>query len=192
MKDNLKLWKSVETTDKRALKKVTYGRSFTSIDPQYQIKEATKIWGSYGSSWGFKSIELDYSLKDIGIVSFKGQFYYPEGEFPIINAVHVYTTEDKQKQKLDTDFAKKVETDALTKALSKLGFSADIFLEKFVDCKDSEVSASKDTKELENLMSKCKTIASMIQLQRQHEELKQNGSMFKDWQKKLNAIKAGK
>ena len=33
------------------------------------------------------------------------------------------------------DFAKKVETDTLTKALSKLGFNADIFLGKFDDTK---------------------------------------------------------
>jgi hypothetical protein len=35
--------------------------------------------------------------------------------------------------KLDDQFAKKVETDTLTKAISKLGFNADIFMGKFDD-----------------------------------------------------------
>ena len=35
--------------------------------------------------------------------------------------------------KIDDNFAKKLETDTLTKALSKLGFNADIFLGKFDD-----------------------------------------------------------
>ncbi len=35
--------------------------------------------------------------------------------------------------KADDQFAKKVETDSLTKCLSKLGFNADIFLGKFDD-----------------------------------------------------------
>ena len=34
---------------------------------------------------------------------------------------------------LDDNFAKKIETDTLTKAISKLGFNADIFLGKFDD-----------------------------------------------------------
>ena len=34
---------------------------------------------------------------------------------------------------LDDNFAKKIETDTLTKAISKLGFNADIFMGKFDD-----------------------------------------------------------
>ena len=34
---------------------------------------------------------------------------------------------------VDDNFAKKIETDALTKAISKLGFNADIFMGKFDD-----------------------------------------------------------
>ena len=36
---------------------------------------------------------------------------------------------------VDADFAKKIETDALTKALSKLGFNADVFMGRFDDHK---------------------------------------------------------
>jgi hypothetical protein len=40
---------------------------------------------------------------------------------------------DNAKTKIDDNFAKKLETDTLTKAISKLGFNADIFMGKFDD-----------------------------------------------------------
>ena len=159
--ENLKLWDSVTKTDPKALKEVNFGRKFTAIDPYWQIKEATKLWGSYGITWGFKHIELTYELSTIGIVNFKGVFYYPEGEFPIINACSIYS--DNARTKLDTDYAKKVETDTLTKALSKLGFSADVFLSKFVDSPyvNQEDNTKQENQEidsdLEITLNECKT-----------------------------------
>jgi len=154
--ENLKLWLNVEKTDPKHTKKANVkGNKLTSIKPQYQIYNATKEWGSYGSSWGFKNIELDYSLisqefdKDktegsypnvkvvgkekstIGLVIFKAIFFYPNGEFPAINSIGIFT--NNERSKIDDDFAKKVETDSLTKCLSKLGFNADVFMGRFDD-----------------------------------------------------------
>ena len=42
---------------------------------------------------------------------------------------------DRAQKMVDADFAKKIETDALTKALSKLGFNADVFMGRFDDTK---------------------------------------------------------
>lgn len=103
----------------------------TSIKPQYQILQATKQWGSYGSTWGFKNVSLGYELTGVGLVTFKGTFYYPSGEFETINTISIY--KDNAQTKVDDDLAKKVETDSLTKSLSKLGFSADIFLGRYDD-----------------------------------------------------------
>lgn len=154
--DNLKLWNAVEKTDPKHTKKANVkGNNLTSIKPQYQIHQATKVWGSYGSTWGFKNIELDYSLMNtqfyndktkgsypnveivgkemstVGVVVFKAVFFYPEGEFPAINSMSIFT--NNKRSKIDDDFAKKIETDSLTKCLSKLGFSADIFMGRFDD-----------------------------------------------------------
>jgi hypothetical protein len=132
MSDNLKLWESVEKTDPKHTKKANVkGNQLTSIKPQYQIYNATKQWGSYGHKWGFKNIQLGYELKDVGLVTFKALFYYPDGEFEILNTISIYR--DNAKTKLDDEFAKKVETDSLTKALSKLGFNADVFMGRFDD-----------------------------------------------------------
>lgn len=152
-KDNLKLWNSVEKTNPKYTKRAKVGgNSITSISPQFQVMNATEQFGSYGKKWGFKNIELDYSITStpiilsvvdwntkqttdiksiLGLVGFKATFFYPDGQFEITNSIKIFT--DNKHSKIDDNFAKKVETDALTKALSKLGFNADIFMGKFDD-----------------------------------------------------------
>jgi hypothetical protein len=128
--NKLKLWESVEKTDPKYTKKANVkGNKITSIAPQYQILNATRQFGPYGESWGFKDMKIGYELKELGLATFKANFYYPTGEFEIINSVSLFM--DNAKTKVDDNFAKKLETDTLTKALSKLGFNADIFLGKF-------------------------------------------------------------
>lgn len=130
--DNLKLWRSVEKTDPKQTKKANVGgNKITSISPQYQIMNATKQFGSYGIGWGFNEINIDYSLISLDMVVFKAKFFFPNGEFEIINSIKLY--KDNAKTKIDDDFAKKLETDTLTKALSKLGFNADVFMGKHDD-----------------------------------------------------------
>ena len=130
--DNLKLWKAVEKTDPKHTKKANVkGNNLTSIKPQYQIYNATNQWGSYGGEWGFKNITLSYELSEVGLIVFKAVFYYPSGEFETINTISIWR--DNAKTKIDDEFAKKVETDSLTKCLSKLGFNADVFMGRFDD-----------------------------------------------------------
>lgn len=152
--DNLELWNRVEKTDPDYTKPLEgVGFKATSIAPQHQIKQATIQWGVYGSKWGFKSMEFDYSLAIYGLLNFKAVFYFPEGEFEIVNSVSFY--KDNAQTKINDNFAKIVETDTLTKALSKLGFNADIFLGKFDDPKyvemlkaEKEPQAEKETGKL--------------------------------------------
>jgi hypothetical protein len=133
--NNLELWNKVEKTDPKYTKKANIGGlKITAIAPQYQIKLATEQFGPYGKGFGFKSIELDYSLLPVfKLVVFKGVFFFPDGEFTIINSSKMYM--DRKEEMVDADFAKKIETDALTKALSKLGFNADVFMGRFDDHK---------------------------------------------------------
>lgn len=132
-KDNLELWHKVEKTNPKYTKKAKVGgMNITAIAPQYQIMQVTEQFGVYGKTWGFKNIELSYDLvKDYDMVVFKGTFFFPEGEFEIINSCKLFI--NNAKTMLDDNFAKKIETDTLTKAISKLGFNADIFLGKFDD-----------------------------------------------------------
>ena len=133
MSDNLELWNKVEKTDYNYTKEANVkGNKITSIAPQYQILNATKHFGIYGVTWGFKDIEVDYTLVPVcGLVYWKAIFFFPNGEFPATNSISIWR--DGAMTKADDQFAKKVETDSLTKCLSKLGFNADIFLGKFDD-----------------------------------------------------------
>lgn len=131
-KENLDLWNKVEKTNPKYTKNANVkGNKITSIAPQFQVMNATEQFGSYGSTWGFKNMNIDYTLMDKGLVTFNALFYYPNGEFETINSIHLYR--DNAMTKIDDSFAKKLETDTLTKALSKLGFNADVFLGKFDD-----------------------------------------------------------
>ena len=133
MGNNLELWNKVEKTNPKYTKKAKVGgMPITSIAPQYQILQVTEQFGIYGETWGFKNIELSYNLvPTFNMVVFKGTFFFPNGEFEIINSCKLYM--DRNLTMIDDNFAKKIETDALTKAISKLGFNADIFMGKFDD-----------------------------------------------------------
>ena len=133
VKNNLDLWDKVEKTNPKYTKKANVkGNQITSIAPQFQIKNATEHFGVYGEKWGFKDIEIDYTLVPVcGLIYWKAIFFFPNGEFPATNSISIWR--DGAMTKADDQFAKKVETDSLTKCLSKLGFNADIFLGKFDD-----------------------------------------------------------
>lgn len=168
-KNNLELWGKVEKTNPKYTKKAKVGgNNITSISPQFQVMNATEQFGVYGEKWGFKNIELDYSITNtpitlkitdwntkqvqdvstiLGLVGFKGTFFFPNGEFEITNSIKIFT--DNKHSKIDDNYAKKLETDALTKALSKLGFNADIFMGKFDDVRYVE-EVKKEFQKTEN------------------------------------------
>lgn len=131
--NNLSLWKKVEKTNPNYTKKAKVsGVNITAIAPQYQIMQVTEQFGVYGEKWGFKDIKLSYDLVDrFNMVVFRGTFFFPNGEFEIINSCKLFM--DRNNTMIDDNFAKKIETDSLTKAISKLGFNADIFMGKFDD-----------------------------------------------------------
>ena len=123
------LWKSVCITDpnKTRLREVNTGRhSFTAIDAYSQIARATELWGPMGNKWSLRDVEYDYtSIPQLVIMSCN--FCYPEGKFPISTACK----HTSNKGVIDDDCMKKIQTDIITKALSYLGFNADIFMGKF-------------------------------------------------------------
>ena len=154
MENNLELWHKVEKTNPKYTKQANVGgNKITSIAPQYQIMNVTEQFGSYGKTWGFKNIDLDYTLvPEYNLIVFKAVFFYPDGEFPTINSIKMFM--DNAKTKIDDNFAKKLETDTLTKAISKLGFNADIFMGKFDDTRYlAEITKefSEPAKKIENI-----------------------------------------
>ena len=134
MTDNLKLWDQVSTTDPKHTRAVNQRGGFTAINAQYQMLTATHQWGPYGSKWGVKECNY-YPIADNGkiiLFALEAKFWYPEGEFEISVDTPAYIG---KSGKLVEDHRKKLLTDLTTKALSKLGFSADIFLGLYDDNK---------------------------------------------------------
>lgn len=114
--ENMDFWNSVQETDMAHTKEVKYGsRHFTSIDAYWQIEKCTKLWGAYGVKWGLKDITVTHVHLDT--VVFQATFHCPISSFSIVNNC----------QLSDGDAMKAVFTDTLTKSLSFLGFSYDIF-----------------------------------------------------------------
>lgn len=130
-KDNRRIWDMVCKTDPKFTTKVSARGGFTAIDAYWQIEQATALWGPYGSTWGLRGIIYSYIHSDFLCVV-QAKFWYPDGEFEIGNAIR-YKEQVKGIDKVDEDFIKKVETSTISKALSRLGFSADVFEGRFDD-----------------------------------------------------------
>lgn len=138
MTDKMRIWEAVAKTDPKHTKAVSFGaRKFTSIDAHWQVMRATETFGPIGEGWGYK---VDYStdrLSDALILTvadvtiwwqIDGSAIRQYGPIRGMSAV-------LDKGRVDDDAGKKAMTDALTKGLSHLGFSADVFLGLFDDNK---------------------------------------------------------
>jgi len=153
MTENTKIWDALKVTDPKYTKLVTFGRKFTSINSQWQLQRMTEQFGPIGKGWGYEvthSIERlnDWYVLALADVSLwwrdgeKVATYGPvRGTAPILEPARdkgkLLFEADGQTVKLhlDDDAGKKAMTDALTKGLSHLGLSADVFLGLFDDNK---------------------------------------------------------
>lgn len=142
MKDNLSLWKQVECTDPLYTKedRSRGGKTMTSIVPQYQIKNATKVLGIFGTE-NFRVYDETFTnvvIDDKNILclyqaKLKAKYEDEEIEICLHSSAKVCYVSKDGRTIIETEYAKKVATDALTKGLSKLGFNADVFLGYFDD-----------------------------------------------------------
>jgi hypothetical protein len=128
---NTELWDQVCKTDPRHTKKVNQRGGFTAIDAHYQVQRATEIFGPVGIGWGYINGEPIFkdSLVFIPVTLWHGDRANTFG--PIYGGAEVISNNGRT----DNDALKKASTDGLTKALSHLGFNADVFLGKFDDNK---------------------------------------------------------
>ena len=126
----LELWNKVAKTNPGHTKKVSMRGGFTAIDAHYQIQNATEQFGPVGEGWGYRCNYI-YLEKFV----FCELIFWHGSESNSYGPVCGCSELIDQKGKPDTDAPKKSMTDALTKALSHLGFNADVFLGKFDDNK---------------------------------------------------------
>lgn len=135
--ENIKLWRSVEKTPTSQTKAGKLnGQNITSVKPHFQRMKATELFGPCGKGWGVIPESEQFTRHQIGdthLLCYKATFFYvlngDKFEFPICaTEKEAYITNGgKGYMKIDDSADKKVATNALTKGLSFLGFSADIF-----------------------------------------------------------------
>lgn len=141
---NMTLWDSVSNTDPKYTKLVTDkpGQNFTAISPQYQRMVTTKALGPMGIGWGIvedSEVFEHVTVMDVELCNYKAKLFYilngKEARIPLNSTIKFAYTAKSGRNIIDDDYRKKVATDALTKGLSFIGVSADVFMGMFDDSK---------------------------------------------------------
>ncbi len=161
--DNLGIWNRVYKTDAKFTKAFSNNGGGTSINGTYMVMQATKLFGPQGISWGVEIIEERFDngapimrpvkqqdgsfIQEIisngagGYLcevnhTVKIRLWYKHsgktGEV-IAYGCTPYVYKSKNGPLSDGEAPKKSLTDATKKALSQLGFSADVFLGLYDD-----------------------------------------------------------
>lgn len=132
---NLALWEKVQDTPTEIIQKIKAedGTELNNVAPIHILKKATEIFGTYGKNWGLKNIKHSeqkiFNNLILGIID--ATFFYTENniqvEFEISNSTPIVSLADDKKMKVNYTYRKALETDTITKSLSRLGFNADIY-----------------------------------------------------------------
>jgi len=133
MKDNMKIWDQLQHTDPNATKTAPskWGKKITTIDPMSQIQSMTSMFGPVGKGWKY---EVEYKYID-GLVFAEVKIKWFDKQWNEYGPVCSVQNLTNTRGGLDDEAPKKAMTDAMTKAFSHLGMSADVFLGKFDDSK---------------------------------------------------------
>ena len=147
MTNNLDIWNKLASSDPKYLKEVSFGsRSFTAIDPQYQIKKMTEQFGAVGDGWGWhnKTEIVPVSNGDSAVLAHVHVWHgTPANSFGPFTGCRKFF--DAAKGRMAEDAPKMAITDSLTKALSHIGCDADIFLGKMDGNKYDQDSGNKSS-----------------------------------------------
>ena len=141
---NMDIWNNLAPSDPRYLKKISFGaRSFTAIDPQYQVMKMTEQFGPVGEGWGWHSTTevVNVSNGDSAVLAHVTVWHgSPANTFGAFTGCRKFF--DAAKGRMAEDAPKMAVTDGLTKALSHIGCDADVFLGKMDGNKYDEPKSS--------------------------------------------------
>ena len=144
---NMKHWDNLSKSDPKYLKQVSFGsRSFTAIDPQYQVRMMTEEFGAVGEGWGWHNTteNVPVSNGDSAVLAHVTVWHgTPANSFGPFTGCRKFF--DATKGRMAEDAPKMAITDGLTKALSHIGCDADIFLGKMDGNKYDQDSGNKSS-----------------------------------------------
>ena len=135
--DNMELWNKVEKTQKELIGKIITddGTKLNTVSSINRIKKATEIFGMYGKNWGLKEIKHTQLQCHSGLLlGLLDAMFFVSNEnyktnFQITNSTAI-TIKTGDKFNVNPTYRKAIETDTINKALSKLGFNADIYSDR--------------------------------------------------------------
>lgn len=153
--NRMELWAKVEKTPVNLIKKIKKddGTELNTVPSINRIKKATEMFGFYGKNWGLKEIKHKELRCDSGLflglldATFFVDSENCKTEFQITNSTPITVMVDN-KFNVNTTYRKAIETDTINKALSKLGFNADIYSDDVLVKTESEVHDSFEGMEL--------------------------------------------
>lgn len=168
---NMQIWSKVDKTDTRFTKKAKVnGQDITSLSGTAMVMKATELFGPVGIGWGWKIVEERFDEgheifigegdkracigREIGHTVKIALWFMQEDKRGEIEQYGCTRYQYKTSYGMTTDgeAPKKSLTDAIKKALSMLGFSADVFLGLFDD--QDYVKALEDEQAIETAEDK--------------------------------------
>jgi hypothetical protein len=147
--NNMELWKKVEKTQKDLIGQVITddGKALKTVPSINRVKKATEMFGIYGKNWGLKEIKHTELRANNGLLLgiLDAIFFVNaencETEFQITNSTPITIMVGKIFN-VNATYRKAIETDTINKALSKLGFNADIYSDDELVKTEAEVDDS--------------------------------------------------
>lgn len=131
---NMKIWDFLSKTNPEFTKPFSKfgGKTLTTIDPHYQIQMMTNAFGPVGKGWSY---QVEYKYLDKLVFAEVSIQYFLDNKWYAFGPVSSVQSLAKKNGGLDDEAPKKAMTDAMTKAFSHLGMSADVFLGMFENSK---------------------------------------------------------
>lgn len=179
---NMIIWDQVQKSDPDSVKAVSFGRKFNAINAQHQVKRATEVFGPIGKGWGVSNEFFSFPIP--GLLMYNAEMWYNlDGEGACVFSISASIMTHSASGKLDDECAKKVQTDAMTKGLSKLGFNADVFLglwddNKYVNSVKADAVKASEVQEPAKAIKPANVVdikAEVIKLKRKANEFAKKG-----------------
>lgn len=152
---NMELWNKVAKTPKHLISKIITddGTELNTVPSIHRVKKATEMFGIYGKNWGLKEIKHTELRANSGLLlGILNAIFFVHAEeidteFQMTNSIAITIMKGKEFN-VNTSYRKAIETDTLNKALSRLGFNADIYSDSELVKTKTEIDDSFEDMEL--------------------------------------------
>ncbi len=133
--ENMRIWHRVADVPEELLSPYTTfkGKKLTSIPATWYFREATKLWGPLGDGWNFKIVKDEIVAEKYHVMHVLVGDAREGDPDSIPRYRALLGVGCVNNNEMGANFAKAALTGAITNALSRLGFGADVRLSDYGD-----------------------------------------------------------